>query len=188
MQVCSKCVHAPPILYEYVFSVAFVDFGKLGIPRWIFTPCLQSIGNCMVPLHPLKSILRQCCWLCSVTAADIFIFLSICSTCETFLTDKNHVLCYPHSWVYWELPNIRDPLETSHMATPAAVVARTKVFFILLSPASHGAPRWSKESNWQPCSHPPPESPAGHSCPLCPLVISTFGKLSVSNHEVHSRC
>lgn len=31
------------------------------------------------------------------------------------------------------------------------------------------------------------ERPAGHSCPPCPWVISTLGKLGVSNHEVHSR-
>lgn len=52
-------------------------------------------------------------------------------------------------------------------------------------------PQMVQRVKMQPCSHPPPllpESPAGHSCPLCPLVISTFGKLGVSNHEVHSRC
>lgn len=156
MQVC-KYVLAPPISYEYVFNVALVDFGKLGIPRWIFPPCLQSISNCLAPLHPSKSILGQRCCLCSVTAADIFVFLSVCSTCETFLTDKKHVLCYPHSWVYWELPNIRDPLETSHMATPAAVVAGTKVFFILLSPPPMGSPDGPRSQTGNLAVFPPGE-------------------------------
>lgn len=80
-------------------------------------------------------------------------FLSICSTCEPLLIDKNHILCYPRSWVYWELPNIRDPLETLHMATPLA----TKVFFILLLHLPWGPQM--VQVKMQPCSPPHPKRP-----------------------------
>lgn len=49
--------------------------------------------------------------------------------------------CVTHTAGFiWEMPNIRDPLETLHIATPAVVVAGTKVFFILLSPPPMGSP------------------------------------------------
>lgn len=98
----------------------------------------------------------------------------------------NIMLCVPHTAGFsrGSCP-VSEKLTYGHSSRG---VAGTKCSSSSLhTPASHGVPRWSEESNWQPCCHPHRQA-----CrPQLPSVSTgnlLYGKLGVLNHEVHSRC
>lgn len=97
----------------------------------------------------------------------------------------NIMLCVPHTAGFSGSCPVSEKLTYGHSSRG---VAGTKCSSSSLhTPASHGVPRWSEESNWQPCCHPHRQA-----CrPQLPSVSTgnlLYGKLGVLNHEVHSRC